>query len=240
MRALSRTGSHRVVPATPSVGPLDGILGIDEAGRGSVFGPLVVAGFRLAPESLPALVELGVRDSKALTPARRTELDGKLRGLGRAFVRTVAPSRIDARVRRRGLNALEAEVFAEIVRDARPTTAFVDACDPVAARFGHTVARLAERPRKDVVARHHADRDLPIVAAASIVAKVARDRALARLALATKLPVGTGYPGDPETRACLARLLAAGGPLPKWVRSSWATVRNLKPDAPARPIESFG
>ncbi len=218
---------------------MSGILGVDEAGRGSVFGPLVVAGFRLAPSSLPELERLGVRDSKELSPARRVELDRELRRLGTPFVAAIPPSRIDAHVRRRGLNDLEAEVFADIVRRARPVTAFLDACDPVAERFGRTVARLARRGPQAVVARHHADRDLPIVGAASILAKVARDRALARLALATSLPLGSGYPGDPETRACLSELLASASTLPPWVRSSWATVRNLKPRGPAPPLEAY-
>lgn len=216
------------------------VLGVDEAGRGSVFGPLVVGGYAIDEASLPRLAELGVRDSKELTPANRERLDRELRTIGRAYVRTIPPARIDRSVRHGGLNDLEASVFAELLRTARAERAYVDACDPVAARFGRTVARLAGVPASRVVARHHADRDLPVVSAASIVAKVARDAAIAALRERSGRPLGTGYPSDPETRRCLTELLADGRRLPEWVRASWATVDKLKPSGTARALESFG
>lgn len=216
------------------------MLGIDEAGRGSVFGPLVVGGFSLPAESLPQLAALGVRDSKELSPSARTRLDRELRTLGRAFVRPIPPTRIDRSVRHGALNELEATVFAEVLRAAAPERAYVDACDPVAERFGRTVARLAGVRSSQVIARHHADRDLPIVGAASIIAKVARDAAIESLRERSGLAIGTGYPSDPETRACLESLLAERRALPRWVRSSWSTVDKLKPTPGARSLESFG
>ncbi|MGI0150633.1 MAG: hypothetical protein ACREC5_01690, partial [Thermoplasmata archaeon] len=64
-------------------GPVGGgVLGLDEAGRGSLLGPLVVGGF-LAPESaLPGLSALGARDSKALSPRRREEVYRRLASVG--------------------------------------------------------------------------------------------------------------------------------------------------------------
>lgn len=227
------------MPRGPRGPVAGGVLGIDEAGRGSVFGPLVVGGFHIEESELPRLAELGVRDSKLLTARRREELDREIRVFGRAFVRPIPPVRIDGSVRRGELNALEAATFAEIIRSAAPRVAYVDACDPVEERFGRTVARLASVPASRVVARHHADRDRPVVGAASIVAKVARDRALADLARRAGRDLGSGYPSDPATRACLAAMLREGAALPRWVRSSWATVRNLKPTSEARPLESF-
>ncbi len=47
------------------------VAGVDEAGRGCVIGPLVVAGVMLKAENLPLLSELGVKDSKLLT-AKKT------------------------------------------------------------------------------------------------------------------------------------------------------------------------
>lgn len=215
------------------------MLGLDEAGRGSVFGPLVVGGFELPSERLGELEPLGVRDSKLLTPGRRAELDRELRRVGRAHLRVVLPARIDRFVRRGELNALEARVFGDILRKSGAATAYVDACDPVEARFGAAVARFARVPSRRVIARHHADRDLPLVSAASIVAKVARDRALARLGVTSGRTVGSGYPSDPETRGCLEELLRGSEPLPDWVRASWATVRNLMPPAGAHRLDEF-
>lgn len=211
------------------------VLGIDEAGRGSVLGPLVVGGVAASSETLPRLLALGVRDSKQLTPRRRDELYDLLGTVARRERVVLGAPEIDAAVERRGLNRLEAEAFAELVRRVRPALTYVDACDTNAGRFGALVSRLAGGRR--VVARHHADRDLPIVAAASIVAKVERDREIEALGRDLGRPIGSGYPSDPTTVAFVAEHVARPArPLP-WLRQSWATVRRLKAERTVRPLE---
>ncbi len=54
--------------------------GLDEAGRGPVFGPLVVAALVCHTTALPELADLGVRDSKALAPRRRERIYDALVG----------------------------------------------------------------------------------------------------------------------------------------------------------------
>jgi ribonuclease HII len=78
------------------------------------------------------------------------------------------------------------------------------------------------RRRCKVVAAHKADRDFPIVSAASIVAKVERDRAVEKLR--RKLgDFGSGYPSDPRTRAYFMEALSRGEQLPQSARKSWKT-----------------
>lgn len=215
------------------------VLGIDEAGRGSLFGPLVVGGFLVASDRLEALRTAGARDSKALSPAARERVYAKLGALGQVRSVTLPPSTVDRFVARGALNELEAGAFARLVRLLRPDVAVVDACDTNAARFGRSVARRSG-PGVRILARHHADRDHPVVGAASIVAKVRRDRALARLAKELRAEIGSGYPSDPKTVDFARRTLAGGGDVPPWMRGSWATVQRVKPPAPAFPLESFG
>ncbi|MCI4354856.1 MAG: hypothetical protein L3K06_05770, partial [Thermoplasmata archaeon] len=99
-----------------SAGTNDWVLGIDEAGRGSVLGPLVVGGFHARPSDNGHLTEIGVRDSKLLLPDRRVELFRKLGALGRRASVVLSPMTIDSYVRRGRLNDLEARAFARIIR----------------------------------------------------------------------------------------------------------------------------
>ncbi|MCI4368938.1 MAG: ribonuclease HII [Thermoplasmata archaeon] len=214
------------------------LLGLDEAGRGSVLGPLVVGGFLLEEERLGELPALGVKDSKQLTPGARERIYGRLRSLGTCSSVTLSAPEVDRWVRRGGLNELEARAFAQLIRRHRPEVAFADACDPVAARFQENIYRLSGSKSR-VDARHHADEELPIVGAASIVAKVRRDRAIAGLQARVSGVIGSGYPSDATTVAYVRSCLSTGAALPDWVRSSWSTTRRLKLERSARPLETF-
>ncbi len=214
------------------------MLGLDEAGRGSVLGPLVVGAFACTTGSIPAVVAAGARDSKLLSPARREAVYARLAELGERRWIALPPRTIDRYVARGRLNELELEAFAELVRALRPDVAYVDACDPDAERFGRRLGTLAGGTVR-VVSRHRADRDVPIVGAASVVAKVQRDAELTALRSAVDEPLGTGYPSDPTTRECVRRHAADGGRVPPWMRRSWETVQRVKRDRPARTLDQF-
>lgn len=204
--------------------------GIDEAGRGPVLGPLVVAG--VATEDPAPLAEMGCRDSKMLSPAKREALDRLLRRMPgvRVEVRVIEAATLDAERARRSLNDIEADRFREIAVALAPRLLYVDAADVDAARFGRLVARDLPRSTK-VVSEHKADDSYPIVGAASIVAKVARDAAVAELArrLERKLemPLGSGYAHDDRTRLFLQAWHQRFGDFPEGTRHSWATVKEM-------------
>jgi len=214
------------------------VLGLDEAGRGSLVGPLVVGGFWTEDDRIDELVALGAKDSKALSPRARERVYAGLDTLGRRGELVLSPRVVDRAVVRGKLNELEAEAFAQLIREFLPDVAYVDACDTNERRFGLKVARLAGGSVR-VVSRHHADRDNPVVGAASIVAKVRRDRALARLREELGDDLGSGYPSDRRTVRFVRAALADGGPVPPWVRSSWATMGKVKPRRPARTLDGF-
>ncbi|MGB6442855.1 MAG: ribonuclease HII [Thermoplasmata archaeon] len=212
---------------------------MDEAGRGSVLGPLVVGGFCCPEDRLDALRATGARDSKQLTARRREEVYARLPDIGAC--RSVArnPRTIDRYVARGGLNELELEAFATLVRACRADVAYVDACDPDAERFGRRLAELSGGSTR-IVSRHKADRDFLVVGAASVVAKVRRDAALVELSRTSGEVVGSGYPADPETQKCVVRHAREGGTVPSWMRRSWETVQRVKREHPARTLDRYG
>lgn len=218
-----RYGGVRIPFVMPSK-----VLGIDEAGRGSVIGPLVVGGFLAEERRLEELRPLGVRDSKLLSRARRETLFDALKEVGDQIALEIPPADIDVAVRQGKLNLLEAHTFARLIRMTDAQEVFVDACDPVADRFGRRVRSLA-RTRARVISRHKADRDVPVVSAASVVAKVCRDRAIDRLQRQLGVDCGSGYPSDARTQAFVSGHLSSRAVPVNWLRYSWSTVERLKP-----------
>lgn len=199
-------------------------------------GPLVVGAFCLPEDRLDELVELGAKDSKALSPRARERVYAGLGSLGTCRQVVLSPRTIDRAVVHGRLNELEAEAFARLVRELAPDVAYVDACDPNERRFGRKVARLAGGSRR-IISRHHADRDFPVVGAASIVAKVQRDRAVAELREELGEDLGSGYPSDERTIRFVRSSLATRKDVPDWVRGSWATMQRVKPRRPARTLD---
>jgi len=207
--------------------PKDFLLGIDEAGRGPVLGPLVVCGFAIAREHLPALAALGLRDSKALTPVRRERLAGEIRRIpGRILLMKINPAVVDSAVSRNGLNVLETSAMVRIIRRLKPDEVFIDALTSQPRRFGAQLSGLIAPLSPRMTPESRADTKYPVVMAASILAKVARDASLSRLRQVHG-DIGSGYPGDRKTRGFVAECCKTGI-FPACVRRSWATIANIQ------------
>jgi ribonuclease HII len=205
--------------------------GVDEAGRGCVLGPLVVAGVSASREALRKLKQLGVRDSKKLSARQREILYPEILDVAdRVCWAGITPGEIDAVVlygkKLRKLNYLEAVYFAKVIDRLGAQRVTVDASDVIPRRFGHDITRNMQADCR-VVAVHKADRDFPVVSAASIVAKVERDRLVEALR-EEHGDFGSGYPSDPTTRSFFSDWLRRGDPLPDYVRKSWKTWANIE------------
>ncbi len=209
------------------------ILGLDEAGRGCVLGPLVVGGFLYEHEGAEPLLACqlplraaGADDSKALSARRRTSVRAGLAQLGSAHTRSIPPARIDEG----NLNALEVDAFLDIVRQTNPDHVFLDA--PVNPRgIPKLQADLVRRSGvRGWTIEPKADATWPVVGAASIFAKVLRDEAIEALnaEYAGVGGVGSGYPSDPVTRAWLLGFINRSEPLPTCVRTRWGTLDVLR------------
>ncbi|MEK7476706.1 MAG: ribonuclease HII [Candidatus Coatesbacteria bacterium] len=200
--------------------------GIDEAGRGPVLGPLVVCGVAIERARHGRLARLGLRDSKALSPAQRERLAAEIRATGaRVHLEIHQAPAVDAATALHELNGLETAAMTRIVRALAPARVWVDGLTNRPGAFGRRLEELARPLRVRVVSESRADERYPLVQAASILAKVARDAAIAALARVHG-EIGSGYPGDPKTRAFLRRC-AEAGTFPPFVRQSWGTVARL-------------
>jgi ribonuclease HII len=205
--------------------------GVDESGRGCLLGPLVVAGVSIPSSGARALKELGVKDSKKLSFKQREALYPKIVELSsRVCWEEITPEEIDEVVakgkRLRKLNYLEAVYFARVIDKLGAQRVTVDASDAIPERFrDDIVANLSAECK--VAAHHKADRDYPVVSAASIIAKVQRDRAVEQLR-EVHGDFGSGYPSDPATRSYFIERMRVGQPLPSYVRKSWKTWLHLE------------
>jgi ribonuclease HII len=207
------------------------VAGVDEAGRGCVIGPLVVAGVLVAEENLHVLSRLGVKDSKLLSPKKREALFAEIEGLAdKRQVVKLSPSEIDRAVESKRklhkLNRLEAQAMAQVINVLKPDEAYVDAADVVEERFKHHIQEGLTVKAK-ITSRHKADKIYPVVSAASIVAKVERDREIAALRV-TYGDFGSGYLTDKKTMLFLKRWLQTHAEYPSCVRKSWKPARQVK------------
>jgi len=206
------------------------VCGVDDAGRGPVIGPLVIAGIRIEEEKLDQLKLLGVKDSKKLTPEARTQLSTEIPNVVDEYhVVELEVAQLDLVVNRsprfQRLNLLEAKAMAEVIEKLKPHLVYVDASDTRPERFkSNILEHLSFRPK--LVSEHHADEKYPSVSAASILAKVRRDSRIEEIRKDYG-DIGSGYATDPKTVRFLSEYYLANRDFPPIVRRSWKTLRNI-------------
>lgn len=217
------------------------ISGVDEAGRGPVFGPLVIAGVSFSDDS--KLKRFGVKDSKKLSPERRRKLAVKIKQTADQFETLVIPaSDIDDMRKVMTLNEIEVNGFSKIIKKLKPDIVYVDSADVNELRFKSDIlAGLSFKT--EIVSKHKADDIYPIVSAASIIAKTERDEQVANIAKVLEkkigIPLGSGYPADPITQRFLRKWVFKYDKLPPNVRHSWKTAKNVLKQNSIRSLDEF-
>jgi len=200
------------------------ICGVDDAGRGSMIGPLVIAGISIDKKNISKLRKLGVRDSKKLSPKKRELLYKEIIKIVDAYhVVRIPPKTIDKFVFEHNLNHLEAKKMAEVIRNLKPQLSYVDSCDVNASRFGREISDLSGKSK--VKSYHYADSRFVVVSAASIIAKVSRDRSINHLNKISNL--GSGYPSDKKSVNYVKKIISSKKPLPSSIRKSWKPVQKI-------------
>jgi len=206
------------------------VCGVDDAGRGPVIGPLVVAGIRIEEERLDQLRSLGVKDSKKLSPEARLKLSIEIPEIVDEYhIVELEAAHLDRVVNRspkfQRLNLLEARAMAEVIEKLKPHLVYVDASDTRPERFKNNILEnLSFKPK--VISEHHADEKYPSVSAASILAKVRRDSRIEELRKEYG-EIGSGYAHDPITVRFLSEYYLMNQDFPPIVRRSWKTLRNI-------------
>ncbi len=204
------------------------ICGIDEAGRGPIVGPLVMAGVSVTEDKIETLKGMGIKDSKLIPPARREELFDEIIALVDSYdIIEISASEIDDyQDRGINLNKMEARVAAKIINKLKPSKVYVDSPEPAngGAKFGLMINEFLN-VEPEMIAEHGADAKYVVAGAASILAKVSRDREVARIVEEIGAEIGSGYPHDPRCRAYLEENFR--GPIHKYLRKCWSTYKRL-------------
>lgn len=202
------------------------VCGIDEAGRGSVIGPMVIAGVLIEEDRTSDLINLGVRDSKEVGPEERERLYGEILKLAKSCkIIVLTAKEVDSETRKNkmeGINILEARKFVEIINELKPDIAYIDSPSRECEKLQSLISKMLKHECK-LVLEHKADENYPATSAASIIAKVTRDREISKLKERFG-DFGSGYPHDLKTRRFIREALQSSSGAREFIRCSWQTI----------------
>lgn len=211
------------------------ICGVDEAGRGPVMGPIVIAGIMVDNDR--ELAKLGVKDSKKLTPARRDALLPQIKKIAQYEIITASAEDIDTLRQSMTMNVMESKLFSTVIEKLGAKVAYVDAADTDEDLFGRYISRELKGNVR-IISKHGADDTYPVVSAASIIAKTKRDAMIEEIKLELG-DIGSGYPSDPKTIGFLKKWYTDHGEMPPHTRKSWKTVDRIISELNITKLESF-
>ncbi len=205
------------------------IIGIDDAGRGPVIGPMILAGILIHEKHHPYLLDLGVNDSKLLMPEKRESIAIELIKKFPFHVELTHPNEIDSRTfAGTNLNWIEAIKAANIINNLskdleEKIKVIVDCPSPnIRAWHNYLLKHIKNPSIIQLSCEHKADINHPSVSAASIIAKHHRELEMKKLRKLHKIDCGSGYCHDPKTQEFLkgniSHLKDAG-----IIRKSWET-----------------
>lgn len=199
------------------------VLGIDEAGRGPVIGPLVMAGVIYEEGKEEMLGE--VKDSKLLYPRKRKKLGKHIKENFEYHIIIVPPKEIDAALNSKDLNLnwLEAHKQAEIINKLRPDVAVIDCPSVNPTAFKNYLRKLLKKKETILIVEHKADANYPICSAASIIAKETREEEMAKIRKKHG-DVGAGYPSHPKTQEFVKKNHGKGEHM-EIFRTTWSTYK---------------
>ncbi|MBU3924093.1 MAG: ribonuclease HII [Nanoarchaeota archaeon] len=209
------------------------LLGIDDAGRGPVLGPMILTGILIEESEEQFIKNLGAKDSKLLTPKRRNEIKNQITKFPH-HIELSTPNEID---NHKNLNLLEAEKAAKIIntltKNLKEKVKIIIDCPSTNIQSWTrdvekilTVTYHLPPTTYHLICRHKADRDHPVVSAASIIAKEKREEEMLRLRTELNKDFGSGYPADPKTKKFIAENFN-NEKYKHIIRFSWNTVKKL-------------
>jgi len=196
-----------------------------------------MAGVQVTEEQERALVGLMVKDSKLLSAAQREALFDKiLEVVDNHVVVQVHPPDIDEGIRTGNLNWLEADHNAAIVNKLSPRKVYIDCPSPNLRAYKNYVMERVQDKTVRIICAHKADVLYPAVSAASILAKVIRDREVERIKKEVGTDCGSGYLHDPRTKEFLENHWQE---YPTLFRQSWKPYQALKHKASQKTLGEY-
>lgn len=214
------------------------IAGVEEAGRGPVIGPMVMAICAMDEEHLFKLKIIGAKDSKLLSPLQRDKIFEKLKEECEYRLIILQPSEIDDALNdpAMNLNKLEAKTSATLINDLNPEKVTLDCPSNNITAYKNLVKSMITNKKTVVIAEHKADLNYEIVGAASILAKVTRDREIEKIKKKLKVDFGSGYPSDPKTVEFLNK---NWDKYPEIFRKTWATYKKVADSKKQKGLGDF-
>ncbi len=218
------------------------LIGVDEAGRGPVIGPMVMCAFAIEAEKEENLRNLGVKDSKMIPPAKRIPLFDNLSENFKYAMKVVSAQGVDDALIDPDLNLnwLEAITSANLCKQLIDELGTEDVriiLDCPSVNIEAYKEYFLRKLGKDVevICEHKADVNYPCVSAASIIAKVTRDRAIYHIKKEFSVDFGSGYPSDPKTKAFLEQNFDKY----PFFRKTWKAWTNAKKKAAQKGLGEF-
>jgi len=210
------------------------IAGIDEAGRGPLIGPLVIAVAAIVENKEEELRVLGVKDSKLLTERQREDILKELIKIIHYELVMIQPSEIDEALAspNTNLNWLEADHGAALLNklnvklEENISKCIIDCPSNNVKAFTAYVQEKVDDKDIKLQIEHKADLNHLIVGAASIIAKVTREKELEKIKKKLKIDFGSGYPSDPKTKEFVEKH-HADKEYSQLFRKSWETYRKI-------------
>ncbi|MDO8553170.1 MAG: ribonuclease HII [Candidatus Micrarchaeota archaeon] len=199
------------------------LIGLDEAGKGPVIGPLIVCVSICDRQHEKSLKKYCKKDSKQLSAKQREETLVELNKFCTFKVIELTAADLNTHMKTMSLNDIEARAMASLLKNLTGDI-MIDLLDRYEWTFR---ARMEKFGIKRFEAQHKADENFPIVAAASINAKVLRDLRVKEIIEATGIDFGSGYPSDPKTISVLKNA-ELQKKLKPYIRERWRTLENIK------------
>ena len=184
------------------------------------------------------LRRIKVKDSKLLTPEQREKLYPLIKKIAKdVAIIKISARELDEMMETRNLNRIEAEKMAEIIKALGADIAYVDAPQVSTDKFKNYLLALAKN-HTEIIAENYADKKFPTVSAASILAKVERDREVEEIKKVVGFDFGVGYSHDERSIAFVRKCLKEGKHL-EFIRHKWSTVENIKKEKKQKKLEQF-
>jgi len=205
------------------------LIGIDDAGRGPVLGPMILAGVLIEATQEQEIKAWGAKDSKLLSPKKRGEIKEKVEAEFKHHIEVAEPIDIDESSNLNYLEAIHtAKIINKLTEDLNEKVRVIVDCPSTNIQsWTEDVQQLIKKPEIiNLSCEHKADYNHPVVSAASILAKEKREDLIYKLKLELRKDFGSGYPADPKTKKFIAENFD-NEKYKSIIRFSWNTVKKL-------------